>query len=101
MGEVGAYWRMISSGIESPGGPGPAVAHWSKTFGLFSKHVQDEIATADDAAWLLELLVLDQAHEVARKAIDGHAPLPFADGVAEELDRLERRARAAAPSSLG
>ena len=56
MDEVGAYWRMINSGIESSGGPGPAVAHWSKTFGLFSKHVQDEIATVEDAAWLLELL---------------------------------------------
>jgi trimethylamine---corrinoid protein Co-methyltransferase len=56
MDEVGAYWRMINSGIESSGGPGPAVSHWANTFGLFSKHVQDEIATEDDAAWLLELL---------------------------------------------
>jgi trimethylamine--corrinoid protein Co-methyltransferase len=55
MDEVGAYWRMINSGIEGAG-PGPAVAHWAKTFGLFSKHVQDEIATAEDAGWLLELL---------------------------------------------
>ncbi len=57
MDEVGAYWRMITSGLESEGGPGPAVAHWRSTFGLFGKHVQDEIATEEDAAWLLELLV--------------------------------------------
>ncbi len=57
MDEVGAYWRMVTSGIEGGGGPGPAVAHWRTTFGLFGKHVQDEIATEEDAAWLLELLV--------------------------------------------
>ena len=57
MDDVGAYWRMVTSGIESEGGPGPAVAHWRNTFGLFSKHIQDEIATEADAAWLLELLV--------------------------------------------
>lgn len=56
MDEVGLYWRMVNSGVEG-GGPGPAVAHWRNTFGLFSKHVQDEIATAEDARWLLELLV--------------------------------------------
>jgi trimethylamine--corrinoid protein Co-methyltransferase len=55
MDEVGAYWRMVNSGVEGPG-PGPAVAHWANTFGLFSKHVQDEIATPVDAAWLLEVL---------------------------------------------
>jgi trimethylamine--corrinoid protein Co-methyltransferase len=56
MDEVGVYWRMVSSGIEAAG-PGPALAHWRNAYRLFSKHVQDEIATADDAAWLLELLV--------------------------------------------
>ena len=55
MDEVGAYWRMVTSGIEGVG-PGPAVAHWANTFGLFSKHVQDEIATETETAWLLELL---------------------------------------------
>jgi trimethylamine--corrinoid protein Co-methyltransferase len=45
--------------------------------------------------------VLGQARDVAWKAIDGHTPLPFADGVAEELGRLEQRARAATPSSQG
>jgi trimethylamine--corrinoid protein Co-methyltransferase len=55
MDEVGAYWRMINSGVSGPG-PGPAVAHWTNAFGLFSKHVQDEIASTADAAWLLELL---------------------------------------------
>ena len=54
--EVGAYWRMVNSGIEA-GGPGPAVAHWRNTFGLFSKHVQDEVAGPEEARWLLELLV--------------------------------------------
>jgi len=57
MDEVGAYWRMITSGIQGTGGPGPAVRHWANTFRLFSKHVQDEISTEEDAAWLLELLV--------------------------------------------
>lgn len=55
MDEVGAYWRMVNSSIEGAG-PGPAVAHWANTFGLFSKHVQDEIAAPEDAPWLLELL---------------------------------------------
>jgi trimethylamine--corrinoid protein Co-methyltransferase len=56
MDEVGLYWRMVNSGVEG-GGPGPAVAHWRNAFGLFSKHIQDEIATPEDASWLLELLV--------------------------------------------
>jgi trimethylamine--corrinoid protein Co-methyltransferase len=55
--EVGAYWRMVTSGMESDGGPGAAVAHWRQVHRLFSKHIQDEIATVDDARWLLELLV--------------------------------------------
>ena len=55
--EVGAYWRMITSGIDADGGPGAAVAHWRSVHRLFSKHIQDEIATPDDARWLLELLV--------------------------------------------
>ncbi len=57
MDEVGAYWRMVTSGIESEGGPGAAVAHWRQVHTLFSKHIQDEIATRADAKWLLELLV--------------------------------------------
>ncbi|HYO42134.1 MAG TPA: trimethylamine methyltransferase family protein [Candidatus Limnocylindrales bacterium] len=57
MDEVGLYWRMVNSGVEGGGGPGPAVAHWRNTFSLFGKHVQDEIATEQDARWLLELLV--------------------------------------------
>jgi trimethylamine--corrinoid protein Co-methyltransferase len=57
MDEVGAYWRMVTSGLAGSG-PGPAVAHWATTYALFSKHVQDEIATAEDASWLLELLVV-------------------------------------------
>jgi trimethylamine--corrinoid protein Co-methyltransferase len=56
MDEVGVYWRMVSSGVEGGGGPGPAVGYWRNTFGLFSKHVQDEIATPEDAGWLLEML---------------------------------------------
>lgn len=55
MDEVGCYWRMVNSGVEGSG-PGPAMAHWRNAFGLFSKHVQDEIATPADAAWLMELL---------------------------------------------
>lgn len=53
--EVGAYWRVLSSGLEGAG-PGPAVAHWAATFRLFSKHVQDVPATPAEAAWLLELV---------------------------------------------
>jgi trimethylamine--corrinoid protein Co-methyltransferase len=56
MDEVGVYWRMVNSGIEPGGGPGAAVAHWRSVHALFSKHVQDEIATAEDARWLLEVL---------------------------------------------
>ncbi len=67
MDEVGAYWRMVNSGIEGSG-PGPAVAHWANTFGLFSKHVQDEIATPTDAAWLLEILgVVFGSREAVRR----------------------------------
>jgi len=55
MDEVGAYWRMVNSSIDGAG-PGPAVAHWAQAFGLFSKHIQDEIAAPEDAPWLLELL---------------------------------------------
>jgi trimethylamine:corrinoid methyltransferase-like protein len=36
---------------------------------------------------------IGQAREIAWKAIDGHTPLPFADGVAEEMARLELAAR--------
>jgi trimethylamine:corrinoid methyltransferase-like protein len=43
--------------------------------------------------------VIDQARDVAWKAIDGHQPIPFEDGVAEELAHLEQRARAATPST--
>ena len=55
MDEVGAYWRMVNSSIDGAG-PGPAVAHWAQAFGLFSKHIQAEIAAPEDAPWLLELL---------------------------------------------
>jgi trimethylamine--corrinoid protein Co-methyltransferase len=37
--------------------------------------------------------VVGQAREVAMAAIAGHQPLPFADGVADELARLEQAAR--------
>jgi trimethylamine--corrinoid protein Co-methyltransferase len=53
--EIGAYWRVVTAGLEGSG-PGPAVAHWAATFRLFSKHVQDVPANADEAAWLLEVL---------------------------------------------
>jgi len=55
MDEIGCYWRMVNSGIDGPG-PGPAVTHWRHVHGLFSKHIQDEIAGPDEAAWLLRLL---------------------------------------------
>jgi len=54
--EVGAYWRMINSGVEAGGGPGPAAHHWRHAHTLFSKHIQDEIATPEDATWLLRIL---------------------------------------------
>ncbi len=43
--------------------------------------------------------IVDQAREVARAAIAGHQPLPFADEVEAELGALERRARDAAPAA--
>jgi trimethylamine---corrinoid protein Co-methyltransferase len=55
MDEVGVYWRMVTAGLQGSG-PGAAVGHWRETFGLFSKHVEDEVASAADAAWLLEVL---------------------------------------------
>jgi trimethylamine--corrinoid protein Co-methyltransferase len=53
--EVGVYWRMIEAGLDD-GSPAAAVHHWTETFGLFSKHVQDGAADAAEAAWLLEVL---------------------------------------------
>lgn len=53
--EVGVYWRMIEAGLED-GSPAAAVRHWTETFRLFSKHVQDGAADAAEAAWLLEVL---------------------------------------------
>jgi len=54
--EIGAYWRMVTSGVEAGGGPAAAVRHWRLAHELFSKHIQDEIATEADAAWLLRVL---------------------------------------------
>jgi len=38
--------------------------------------------------------IVAEAREKARAAIDGHRPLPFAEGVAEELDAIVRAAEA-------
>jgi trimethylamine---corrinoid protein Co-methyltransferase len=67
--EVGLYWRMVNSAVEGDGGPGPAVAHWRHVHRLFSKHIQDEIATPADARWLLEVLaaVFGSREAVARE----------------------------------
>ena len=54
--EIGCYWRMVNSGVEGSGGPGPAVHHWRWVHTLFSKHIQDEVASPADAAWLLRVL---------------------------------------------
>ena len=54
--EIGCYWRMVNSGVEGSGGPGPAAHHWRWVHTLFSKHIQDEIASPADAAWLLRIL---------------------------------------------
>jgi trimethylamine--corrinoid protein Co-methyltransferase len=54
--DIGAYWRMVTSGVDGEGGPGPSVRHWRQAHQLFSKHIQDEIATPLDAAWLVRVL---------------------------------------------
>jgi len=59
MDEVGAYWQMVTAGGEGPGpGPDPArsARHWRDVSALFSKHIQDEIASPRDAEWLLRIL---------------------------------------------
>jgi trimethylamine---corrinoid protein Co-methyltransferase len=67
MDDVGAYWRMITSGIQGTG-PGATLGHWRQAHRLFSKHIQDEIATPADAPWLLELLgVIFGGREAVRR----------------------------------
>jgi trimethylamine--corrinoid protein Co-methyltransferase len=55
MDEIGVYWDMIE---RSDRGDTVAdlVAYWRHLFRNFSKHVQDSIASPEQAPWLLEVL---------------------------------------------
>jgi len=53
--EVGSYWPMIESAKQDDSVP-EAVHYWRYLFSNFSKHVQDTIARAEHAPWLLEVL---------------------------------------------
>ncbi len=55
MDEVGAFWQMVTPGEQGPD-PARSVRHWRDTHALFSKHVQDEVASPREAAWLLRIL---------------------------------------------
>lgn len=55
MDEVGAYWQMVTAGEEGPD-PGRSVRLWRDAHALFSKHIQDEIASPREAEWLLRVL---------------------------------------------
>jgi trimethylamine--corrinoid protein Co-methyltransferase len=55
MDEVGAYWQMVTAGEEGPD-PARSARHWRDTAALFSKHIQDEIASPRETAWLLRIL---------------------------------------------
>ncbi|MGC9318760.1 MAG: trimethylamine methyltransferase family protein, partial [Armatimonadota bacterium] len=71
--EVGAYWHMIEES-DRPDTPGDFVAYLRELFGTFSKHVQDPIAEAAKAPWLLEVL---QVIFGDREAIRRQHPLSF------------------------
>jgi trimethylamine--corrinoid protein Co-methyltransferase len=79
--DVGVYWRMAEAGLQGPG-PTDAIRHWREAFGMFSRHVQDEAATALEARWLLEVLAVvagDRAAVAARRPFSflvcPHSPL--------------------------
>src|SRR3974390_1152432 len=55
MDEVGAYWQMVAAGEEGPD-PARSAHHWRDVHALFSKHVQDEIASPRETEWLLRIL---------------------------------------------
>ncbi len=71
--EVGAYWHMIEES-DRPDTMGDFVAYLRELFGTFSKHVQDPIAEAAKAPWLLEVL---QVIFGDREAIRRQHPLSF------------------------
>jgi trimethylamine--corrinoid protein Co-methyltransferase len=53
--EVGSYWQMVTTGGEEVD-PGSSVHHWRDVQTLFSKHIQDEIASPRETEWLLRIL---------------------------------------------
>jgi len=53
--EVGSYWQMVTQGGEEID-PGSSVHHWRDVHTLFSKHIQDEIASPRETEWLLRIL---------------------------------------------
>ena len=73
MDEIGAYWHMIEE-HDRPDTMGDFVAYLRSLFRNFSKHVQDPIAHADQAPWLLEVL---QVVFGDKETIRRHHPLSF------------------------
>ncbi len=55
MDEVGLYWQMVTAGEEGPD-PARSARQWRDKHTLFSKHVQDEIASPRETEWLLRIL---------------------------------------------
>jgi trimethylamine--corrinoid protein Co-methyltransferase len=53
--EIGVYWCMVEAS-DSGDGMADRVAYWRSVFRYFSKHVQDSIASPEQAPWLLEVL---------------------------------------------
>jgi len=53
--EFGSYWGMVDQSDVEDSLP-ETINHWIQIFKNFSKHVQDASSTADESAWLLEIL---------------------------------------------
>ncbi|HDD61624.1 MAG: hypothetical protein DRI65_12660 [Chloroflexota bacterium] len=53
--EFGAYWGMVDQSDVEDSLP-ESINHWIQIFTNFSKHVQDGTGTAEESAWLLEIL---------------------------------------------
>jgi trimethylamine--corrinoid protein Co-methyltransferase len=55
MDEVGMYWQMVTAGEEGPD-PARSARIWADVHRLFSKHIQDQIASPRETEWLLRIL---------------------------------------------
>jgi len=71
--EIGVYWCMVESS-DRDDTIGSLIDYWWKTFGNFSKHVQDSISTPQEAPWFLEVL---QTVFGDQKAIKKNHPFSF------------------------